>query len=323
MTTAGAFADTRAFLGESVTAGATALWQVILFYGFAGIALFARHSSAMLKESIAVAESVIFSVVRARTLLYASLALSCAVTVFLVASSGGLSDHLSGVSLRSSFLAGRYFLTLGYIPLAVALCLYVLVRRYHASDVEWDSHAWFAAVLLVVIAFLTGGRGPLVLGVLFPLLLLNQSSSRRFKGPALVAIGFAVLVSSMLMSILLRDNAYDSGQSVTLLQRDPVGVLLDRLTMGVETRPFDSLILLNEVDQSDNLELLLGASYLTVPSWFIPGSLMPGKIGGANAWFTSNYLPRFYYPDRIETSISAIGKGSRTSATLGSLWPDC
>jgi hypothetical protein len=42
-----------------------------------------------------------------------------------------------------------------------------------------------------------------------------------------------------------------------------------------------------------------------------------GAKGGANTWFTRTYLPRYYYPDHIETSISAPGEAFANFGALG------
>jgi hypothetical protein len=94
-------------------------------------------------------------------------------------------------------------------------------------------------------------------------------------------------------------------------------VLLERLTSGAETRPFDSLILLNEAQEGGRLDWQFGWTYLAVVTWFLPGSIFPWKPGGANTWFTKEYLPGFYYPFHIETSISAIGEAYANFAWLG------
>jgi hypothetical protein len=138
-----------------------------------------------------------------------------------------------------------------------------------------------------------------------------------------MVVGVLLLVGAMLMSLLLRDNSYDGGATLTELSSDPLGVLTDRLLSGAETRPFDSLVLLNEMSSLGMVPLLSGRTYLSVPTWFLPGSIFPWKDGGANTWFTREFIPRFYYPDHIETSISAIGEAYSNFRFVGIVIAGC
>ncbi|MEV8136183.1 O-antigen polymerase [Microbacterium aurantiacum] len=305
-TTPGAMLDTRVFVAGTVDAGVLALVQVSLFYGVFGAVYFAmqNHPAKPPAPHRTLPEG---AVRRAGLLLGFVTIFAVACAGLLILSSGGVEAHFSGVSVRSSFLAGRYYLTLAYIPMTVALVLYVLARRYSGLK-EWNGGALFAAVILCGVGFTTGGRGPLLLGVIIPILILKQTGPSRFSPRTLAVIGVGILAGAMVMSLFLREGNYDEGASIRALQEDPIGTLLTRLTSGAETRPFDSLILLNEADAAGTVPWLLGSTYAAVPTWFIPGELAPWKDGGANTWFTRTYVPRFYYPDQIETSISAIGE---------------
>lgn len=309
-TTPGALLDTRAFAGATVDAGVAALGQVATFYAAFGLCYFLIQARHRVNADVSPTHLRRFAPETVRRagvilLLVSIFAVGCA--ALLVQSSGGLAEHFSGVSVRSSFLAGRYYLTLGYLPLTVALVMYVLVRR-HAGLKEWNGAALLAAGILVAVGFTTGGRGPLLLGVILPILILKQTGPSRFSARTLTVIGLGLLVGAMVMSLFLREGVYDEGASIRALQSNPIGTLMERLTSGAETRPFDSLILLNEVDAAGRVPWLFGSTYAAVPTWFVPGDLIPWKDGGANTWFTREYVPRFYYPDKIETSISAIGE---------------
>ncbi len=305
-TTPGALLDTRQFAGMGIAAGVTSLLQVATFFTAFGVAymlLLGRPGPPPI-ERAPVSDAVVR---RSGMLLVLMVVFASGCALLLVETSGGLSAHFGGVSVRSSFLEGRYYLTLSYIPLTAALALYVLARR-HAGLHEWTPGAITAAVILCGVGFTTGGRGPLLLGVIIPLLILKQTGPSKLSAKTLAIIGAGLLLGAMVMSLFLREGVYDEGASIRRLQDDPVGTLLDRLTSGAETRPFDSLILLNEMDAAGAVPMLLGTTYAAVPSWFIPGALAPWKNGGANTWFTQTYVPRFYYPDHIETSISVIGE---------------
>lgn len=308
VTTAGARLDSRFFTGAVETAGNVALAQVVLFYAVFGAVYFLLRSR---KGDVAPAEkfeTTPLQVHRAGIVLVGAIFLALLCAAVLIQGSGGVAAYLEGLSFRSSFLSGQYFLTLAYIPLSVALIVYVLIRRACPDVRPWSGTATVGAGALLLSSFITGARGPLLLSGILPLLLLKQSGPRKFSGRALALLGIAILAGAMVMSLVFRENAFDDGASLRQLQADPVNTLLDRLTSGAETRPFDSLILLNEVHLAGDMPFQLGWTYLAVPLWFIPGSLVEAK-GGANTWFTSTYIPRFYYPERIETSISAMGEG--------------
>ncbi len=52
-----------------------------------------------------------------------------------------------------------------------------------------------------------------------------------------------------------------------------------------------------------------GSTYVAAANAPVPRALFPWKSdGGGNTWFTRTYYPRFYYPDRIETSLSLYGE---------------
>lgn len=305
-TSPGALADARPFVAGTVDAAAVALGQVTLFYAIFGLVYFlmlGRPAPRVMPRMLLSGRAVR----RAAILLFVVMLFASGCALLLIHTSGGFVAHFSGVSVRSSFLAGRYYLTLSYIPFTVGLVIYVVARRFSGLK-EWDALAIIAGVVLCAVGFATGGRGPLLLGVIIPILILKQTGPSRFSPRTLVVIGLGLLAGAMVMSLFLREGTYDEGASIRALQSDPVGTLLQRVTSGAETRQFDSLILLNERDAVRNVPVLLGSTYAAVPTWFIPGDLVPWKDGGANTWFTRTYVPRFYYPDRIETSISAIGE---------------
>lgn len=317
-TSPGALADSQRFSGDVVDAAVAAQGQVVIFYAIAGLLFLhlIRREPARLTTA---PSSVVGhrTVYRAKFVMLAAVVLASACTLLLVQSSGGLVQHLQGLSVRSSFLAGRFFLTLGYVPLVVALCLNVLIRRRRPDLTTWDTSSLVAAATLVGAAGATGARGPLILGVVLPLVLLKQAGSKRLSNVTLILSGVALGVLAMLLSLALRENSYDNGASFAALRADVLGTLLARITSGAETRPFDSLVLLNQVFADDRVPHQLGATYMSVATWFVPGSLLESKAGGANTWFTMTFLPRFYYPHRIETSISAIGEGFANFGYLG------
>lgn len=316
VTSPGAAINSRMFTGHTVTAASEAALQVQVFLLALGLVYFyvlSRREIRMKNAAVDRDDSGIAAtadeVHRAGVVLLLALAVAGTCALLLIHGSGGLAAHLAGVANRSEFLAGRFYLTLGYVPLAVCLVNYVNVRRRCPGIPAWSAFSLVAALVLLGVAFVTGGRGPLILGALVPLLLLKQIGPRPMRTPLLVASGALLVAGAMVMSILLRENVYTSGEAKAELEQAPVTALVNRLTSGAETKPFDSLTLLKEEDDSGTLPVLGGLTYLKATTWFVPSSLLPSKDGGANSWFTRTYLPTFYYPDHVETSISAIGEG--------------
>jgi oligosaccharide repeat unit polymerase len=308
-TTAGALAQTQYFAGPVVTAGTAAIVQVIAFYLMVGGVYFARtlhhHPQAVPTTRESPSDLCIR---RARHLLSLVTVLALLLTLYLVQGAGGISAYFKGVAVRSSFFAGHYYLTLGYVPLGVALVLYIIMIRNRPGVKIWTPLPVFSALVLLLCAFATGGRGPLILGGFLPLLLLKQIGPKPLRAVRLGVVSILVIIAALVMSLTLRFNAFDKGASDQALRQNPVSTLLDQLTSGDETRPFDSLILLNYESGQHLLTYQFGITYAKAATWFIPGALDPGKDNGANTWFTKTYLPTFYYPDKIETSISAIGE---------------
>lgn len=306
-TTAGAALDTRGVDAGAMHAGAAALTQVIVFLAALGAVYLARLGSSSMARGGEPHPATDRMIRRCGLVLAATLVPAMGFTLVLVASSGGIGAYVDGLSVRSSFLAGRYYLTLGYLPGSVVLCCYLVMRQTRTDIATWSPFAVLSVAVLLVAAFTGGGRGPLLLGVVVPLLVVKQFGPRPFRTASLVALGLTIMAIGMLMSIVLRDNIYTSGRAVQDLREDPVAALGQRLTDGTETRPFDSLIVLNQADAAGDLEFQDGATYLSAWKWLLPSSLA-GEKGGGNTWFTRTYLPRYYYPDKVETSLSAPGE---------------
>jgi Flp pilus assembly pilin Flp len=312
-TTATNMAQTQVFTGPLVSAGSLAQLQVGLWFSAFGLVYFfwlfhprfERQNPATASQEVTTSAAV----GRARLLVIGAAILAATLSATLVTLQGGISTFFEGLSNRSGFLSGLFFFTIGYLPLTVALSGYLLTRRRRPDLKVWDSLAVSALVVLILSAFATGGRGPLLLGVIVPMLILKQAGPKPLRMRHLVLIGLGTVIAAMVMSIVLRENVYSQGEALADLTTDPIGTLGQRLTSGSETRPFDSLILLNSEDAKGNLQPQLGLTYVKDLTYFVPSSVYPGKDGGANAWFTRTFAPSFYYPYEVETSISAIGEG--------------
>lgn len=328
-TSPGAMADTRFFSPSLQLAASEALVQVMIFFiSFYAVYYFSasRESKRAVNGlsdqtfvSFAPASSAVrhFSAKITNGLVVASSVVGLGLLAYLVVSSGGPAAYIAGLANRSGFLSGMAFVGLAYIPIQIALILNILERR-RVGVTMWNWITVGGFVALIVCAASAGGRGPLIVGVFLPFLILKQIGPNplSFRSIAWMAGGTAVI--SMLYGIVIRDATFDGGRSLDLLLQDPLGVLLDRLTSGIETRPFDVLIRLNEVVGRPGFEYQLGATYAAVPAWFVPRNLWEDKpFGGGNTWFTSTYVPRFYGENRVETSLSAIGEAFSNFGFVG------
>lgn len=321
VTSPGALADSRFFSPTLQDAASVALaWCIVFFAAFA-IVYYWRVATAASRLPIGIGRrpapmsvppararrTVSTTALQVVTVLAALLAF--ATTALLVQSSGGVSGYLSGISNRSEFLSGRSFLVFGYVPVQVALIANVLHRR-HLGLAAWRSvPVLFALLALIVSGLAGGGRGPFIVGVALPLLLLKQVGPKPFSLRTIGVFGIVMLLFAVGYSVFVRGAQFDEGRSAAAFRSDPVGTTIEQLTSGSETRPFDSLIRLAEAQAKPDFEYQYGATYAASPSWFIPRALWEDKpFGGGNTWFTSTYVPRYYGSARVETSISAVGE---------------
>ncbi|RFA18743.1 O-antigen polysaccharide polymerase Wzy [Subtercola boreus] len=322
VTSPGAIADSRDFTPTLILAGSAALVECLIFFCAFFLVYYiitmARDRTTFPDFVQEKRRRVVNSTGLQAVVIVAS-AIAVGALGYLVVSSGGPSAYFNGLANRSDFLSGKSFLVLGYVPVQVALVANVVHRRLAKLPV-WNN--WVNIVglgSLVLCGFAAGGRGPLVVGVVLPLVLLKQLGPKPFKLRTIAALGLALVIVAISYSIVVRNANFDQGRSLNQLASDPVGVLLDQLTSGAETRPFDSLIRLNEVVAQDgDFEFQRGATYAAVPAWFVPRAFWENKpSGGGNTWFTSNYVPRFYGTTKVETSLSAVGEAYGNFGHLG------
>lgn len=325
ITSPGAIADSQFFSPSLMRAGSAGLAQTLAFF-FAFYCVYVTFSTLAdraaarrgfptqfhdLQPSVRLdGPKRIVNGTALQTILLAFCLVAVGALVSLIASAGGLSAYIAGIANRSDFLAGRSFLVLGYVPIQIALVLNVLRLRSEGLRV-WNTANLIGLGALLLTGIAAGGRGPFVIGVILPLVLLKQLSPKPLKLRTLGVLGLAVIVIAVSYSIVIRNANYDQGRSFTQFRANPTAAILDQITSGAETRPFDSVIRLNDaVINDDDFQFQNGSTYATAPTWFIPRALWAEKpSGGGNTWFTSNYVPRFYGVNRVETSLSAVGEG--------------
>lgn len=321
VTSPGALADSRFFSPALQDAASVALaWCIVFFSAFAivyywRVAVAAGHlplgagrrPAPMSVPPTRVRREVSTTALQVISVLAALVAFGT--TAMLVQSSGGISGYLSGISNRSEFLSGRSFLVFGYVPAQVALIANVLHRRHMGLKVWRSAPILLVLVALIVAGLAGGGRGPFIVGVALPLLLLKQVGPKPFSLRTIGIFGVVMLLFAVGYSVFVRGAQFDEGRSAAAFRSDPIGTTIEQITSGSETRPFDSLIRLAEVQAQPGFEYQWGATYAASPSWFVPRALWEDKpFGGGNTWFTSTYVPRYYGSARVETSVSAIGE---------------
>jgi oligosaccharide repeat unit polymerase len=332
LTSPGARADTRFFSPTLQLAASSALIEALIFFAAFFVVYYystarearriaqgGQDAAALDSDAIATGRATtvpltdvrwqrVFDTSISQALVVISAVVALGLTMFLVLSSGGIAAYTAGLANRSDFLSGKSFIGLSYIPVQIAIVLNVLARRQKGLD-AWNWVNVIGALVLVVCAGSAGGRGPIIIGVFLPFLILKQIGPKPFRFRSIAVIAGLTAVIAMVYSIVIRESTFDNGRSLDRLTQDPLGVLLDRLTSGIETRPFDVLIRLNEVASLPGWAYQWGATYAAVPAWFVPRGLWEDKpFGGGNTWFTSTYVPRFYGVNRVETSLSAIGE---------------
>lgn len=318
VTSPGAKADSQDFSSSLVLAGSAALVQCLIFFCVFFVVYYAVTGIRQRADTTLTVPK--FPNVKREinpALLQAAVVASSVVALgalgYIILSSGGPVVYFSGLASRSEFLSGKSFFVLGYVPVQVALVANVIYRRKAGLPIWYNWVNLFGLGTLILCGSLAGGRGPLVIGVLLPLIILKQVGPKPLRLRTIAALVVVLMVVSIFYSVIVRNSNFDQGRSLDQLTTDPVGVLLEQLTSGAETRPFDSLIRLNEAEaesQGGAFEFQNGATYAAVPAWFIPRALWEGKpSGGGNTWFTSTYVPRFYGEQKVETSLSAIGEG--------------
>ncbi len=329
VTSPGALADSRQFTPALRDAASIALTWCILFFAAFALVYYWRvaHARARLSplagarpapmsEQGVRVRDVSATALQSAAVLTAFLAL--ATTALLIQSSGGISGYFSGISNRSEFLSGRSFLVFGYVPVQVALIATVLHRRRLGLPVWRTLPVLLAVGALIVAGLAGGGRGPFIVGVALPLLMLKQVGPKPLSLRAIGAFGAVMLLFAVGYSVFVRGAQFDDGRSAAAFQSDPVGTTISQLSSGAETRPFDSLIRLSEVQAQPDFVYQWGATYAAVPSWFVPRGLWEDKpYGGGNTWFTSTYVPRYYGAARVETSVSAVGEAFGNFGWIG------
>lgn len=321
VTSAGAKADSRIFTSFMEQMGTRSVGQALIFFGVVFGVYYALLTGRLGPKGPNERRRVSFeeySLSRARTalLVFVLIAVSCA--VYLVLSSGGVAAYFTGISNRSSFLSGRSFLVLSYVPLLLALVTYVILRDQRGFGRVIDAPTMVAMASLVLVTLVSGGRGHIILGCVLPLLILKQVGSRPLRGRFLALALVGVAGAAITYGIIVRDSVFTNGAAAEELRSAPLRSILERVTSGSELRPFDSVMRLNEVSGFNGFDFQSGNTYLATVAWFVPRGLWVDKPGGGgNTWFTSNFVPRYYGVERIETSLSAVGEAFANFGWLG------
>lgn len=258
----------------------------------------------------------------------ALLLLNVASLVLVISSVGSIADYIDSLAVRSRTLRGLSFLTLTYLPLAMATAaLFVALQHStlppHASSMT-VLRLKYALVAIGAIAALlsaaaSGGRSAVLLTGLLPLVIVYERM-RDLSVRSIVALGAVGLVLFVGLSVGLRDRQFEGENSSGIVASTTANLIdLPRTLWGQQdARPFDSVLFLAS-EYGSGAPVLNGSSYLTSWTYFVPRLLWADKpFDGGNAVFTRQFNSRFYSgDDRIETSVSAIGEAWLNARWLG------
>ncbi|WP_162237851.1 O-antigen polysaccharide polymerase Wzy [Microbacterium sp. Leaf347] len=241
---------------------------------------------------------------------------------WLIVRAGGIIAYIDGLALRSSSLEGVSFVTLSGVPLLV-LTFYGVAHWLSGQHTPTSMRVLtiIAIVIALTTATLSGGRAAIITGTLLPLMLLIHYLRRPFGLGGVLAAGAAGFALLLTLGALLRDRTFaapgaDAWSFVVARFNDVTASTLG----GVEAVPLDTLLVTYREISSGSTPLQLGQTYEPIFTWLIPRAVWPDKpAGGGNAWFTSEFVPRFYGPNQVETSISAIGESFANFGWIGVL----
>lgn len=255
-------------------------------------------------------------------LVAASLFVAVGAYYSLIASVGGIGAYIDALSQRSGFFFGRGYLNLAALPLKVVTLL-LFCHAISAGRVDGGRRVLLGGLIFAVLVgdFLSGGRAAILTGTMLPLLVVFHYVRRRLPGTTLAVFALIALLMFVSIRVLTRDAVYageSQGSANTgALVVEAVRHLPDTTVGGQEAIPFDSLLFL-QVQARHGLNIQHGRTYLPIFTFPVPRSLWPEKpLGGGNAWFTSTFFPKFYGPQKTETSISMIGEAFANFGRVG------
>lgn len=315
----GAFVDTRTFDAGTLAFATSALELVVLCLAAASVSwmLFAPATGlGGERPNWTVRIDNPRWLPRVRLLLVTCGVVVLAVFAVLISHAGGLHPYLDQLANRSELFSGKGFLVDVVVPLNAAL---LLGLAYAGLDRDALRRHWFmwvvAFAVLCVGDVLAGSRGDLLIGTLVPVgIVLDSTRPVNFRRVAVVGlVGLLVFVA---LRVELRQDVFAAeGSAAARANTSVAGELLGQNDIVA----FDSLIIL-EQGHADGQGWQLGRTYTPVTTWIVPRSLWAGKpLGGGNAWFTQTYLPSYYGPDHVESSISFIGEAYANFGPLGAL----
>ncbi|MBJ7457929.1 MAG: oligosaccharide repeat unit polymerase [Thermoleophilaceae bacterium] len=240
----------------------------------------------------------------------------------LIASVGGIGAYVEALSQRSGFFFGRGYLNLAALPLKVVTLL-LFCHAISADRVSGFRKALIGALIVAVLIgdFLSGGRAAILTGTMVPLVVIYHYVRQRLSLVALGALAVVALLMFVSVRVITRDAVY-AGESkgssdAAALTLEAFKNLPETTVGGQEAIPFDSLLVLR-LQAERGLDIQYGATYLPIFTFPIPRSIWENKpLGGGNAWFTQTFFPRFFGPQKTETSISMIGEAYANFGRVG------
>lgn len=257
------------------------------------------------------ARPIVLRGARFRRALGVSIALTSLVFVLLVQRAGGPAGLLGALSRKSSFLQGGYWTTFLRLPLKA--CLFAWAAAAFSDPARQISPRSRRVLVLLVLGvaasdFLTGGRATLLVQTLLPVALIYHYGRRPIRLRTFTVLVVAGALLFVGVRVVTRDSQFNADRGISLSTQLQQSVLQFPATTvgGTDAVPFDSLMTLMAHEGDAPLG---GSTYVSALNAPVPRALFPWKSdGGGNTWFTRSYYPRFYYPDRIETSLSLYGE---------------
>lgn len=240
----------------------------------------------------------------------------------LIASVGGIGAYIDALSQRSGFFFGRGYLNLAALPLKVVTLL-LFCHAISADRISGIRKALIGGLIVSVLIgdFLSGGRAAILTGTMVPLVVIYHYVRHRISILRLGALALIALLMFVSIRVITRDAVYlgesNGSSDAAALTLEAFKNLPETTVGGQEAIPFDSLLVLR-LQAERGLDIQYGATYLPILTFPVPRSVWEDKpLGGGNAWFTQTFFPRFYGPQKTETSISMIGEAYANFGRVG------
>jgi oligosaccharide repeat unit polymerase len=242
-------------------------------------------------------------------LVFLSIIISLIAFSHFINKAGGIIALFNALSLRNVFLKGE-----GYILLLTNLAKLVLflltVKLLSLSTItKKQKTMWITLFLLsIILIMMTGGRSTILYGIVV-LIIIRHYLYKKIRVTKAASFGIVLFfVVIVLYRIVLRDVhfAANAGKSIYELITNAIYDFPNYFFGGYDVIQFDALmVILQNIKSSSNF--LYGQTIKAAFLSPIPSSIYPDKEYGAMSYFTKNFFPDFYYPNKVELNTSLVG----------------